>query len=102
MAANEEFASEVARLYEEEAGWAEERRELTREKEDVTRDLREQLRAGEERWGEERRRLEDQEQRLVESIKMLSGDNAKLIREREEDRASQSKSHQVVVSSSAT
>ena len=102
MAANEEFASEVARLYEEEARWAEERAELTRETEAVTGELREQLRDGEEIWGEERRRMEDQERRLIESVKMLSGDNANLIREREEERATQSKSHQVVVSSSAT
>ena len=101
MAANEEFASEVTRLYEEEARWAEERTELTRQMETITEELREQLRAGEENWAEERRRLEEQEQRLVESVKMVSGDNAKLIREREEEQASQSKSHQVVVSSSA-
>ena len=101
MAANEEFASEVTRLYEEEARWAEERTELTRQMESITEELREQLRAGEENWAEERRRLEEQEQRLVESVKMVSGDNAKLIREREEEQASQSKSHQVVVSSSA-
>ena len=101
MAANEEFASEVTRLYEEEARWAEERTELTRQMETITEELREQLRAGEETWAEERRRLEEQEQRLVESVQMVSGDNAKLIREREEEQASQSKSHQVVVSSSA-
>lgn len=101
MAANEEFASEVTRLYEEEARWAEERTELTRQMETITEELREQLRAGEENWAEERRRMEEQEQRLVESVKMVSGDNAKLIREREEEQASQSKSHQVVVSSSA-
>ena len=101
MAANEEFASEVTRLYEEEARWAEERTELTRQTETVTEDLRDQLRAGEQSWADERRRLEEQEQRLVESVKMVSGDNAKLIREREEEQASQSKSHQVVVSSSA-
>ena len=101
MAANEEFASEVTRLYEEEARWAEERTKLTRQMESITEELREQLRAGEENWAEERRRLEEQEQRLVESVKMVSGDNAKLIREREEEQASQSKSHQVVVSSSA-
>ena len=101
MAANEEFASEVTRLYEEEARWAEERTELTRQMESITEELREQLRAGEENWAEERRRMEEQEQRLVESVKMVSGDNAKLIREREEEQASQSKSHQVVVSSSA-
>ena len=101
MAANEEFASEVTRLYEEEARWAEERTELTRQMETIKEELREQLRAGEESWAEERRRLEEQEQRLVESVKMVSGDNAKLIREREEEQASQSKSHQVVVSSSA-
>ena len=101
MAANEEFASEVTRLYEEEARWVEERTELTMQMETITEELREQLRAGEENWAEERRRMEEQEQRLVESVKMVSGDNDKLIREREEEQASQSKSHQVVVSSSA-
>lgn len=100
MTANEEFASEVTRMYEEEARWREERTSLQGEMEAVTGELRGQLEAGAEEWAGERTRMEDQELRLVESVKLLSGDNARLIREREEEQASQSKSHQVVVSSS--
>jgi len=45
-------------------------------------------------WMEEKAKMESQEQRLMESVKMLSQDNAKLIKEREDEQINQSKTHQ--------
>ena len=100
MTANEEFAAEVSRLYEEEERWSQERQRLEAELESVNISLQKQLEDSEERWEEERRQLECQEQRLLESVKMLSQDNAKLIKEKQDEHISQSKSHQVQLSSS--
>ena len=102
MTANEEFAAEVSRLYEEEERWNQERQRLEAEMESVNVSLQKQLEDSEEQWEEERRRLECQEQRLLESVKMLSQDNAKLIKEKQDEHISQSKSHQVELSPSNT
>ena len=100
MAANEEFATEVSRLYEEEERGNQERQKLEAEMESLKINLQKQLEDSDEHWEEERRRLECQEQRLLESVKMLSQDNAKLIKEKQDEHISQSKSHQVELSSS--
>jgi len=94
MAANEEFATEVSRLYEEEERGNQERQRLEAEMESLKINLQKQLEDSDEHWEEERRRLECQEQRLLESVKMLSQDNAKLIKEKQDEHISQSKSHQ--------
>ena len=100
MAANEEFGTEVSRLYEEEERGNQERQRLEAEMESLKINLHKQLEDSDEHWEEERRRLECQEQRLLESVKMLSQDNAKLIKEKQDEHISQSKSHQVELSSS--
>ena len=99
MTANDEFAAEVTRLYEEEEMQRQERMTLETEINNIN-DTIKKLEEDKMRWSEERQRLEDQEQRLLESVKMLSSDNANLIKEREEDQLLQSKTHQVVLRSS--
>ena len=95
MTANEEFAAEVTRLYQHEEKLSEEHRAVKDNLESVVGDLEQKLLDDGRRWEEERGRLEAQEQRLMDSVKMLSQDNARLITEREQETLSQSKTHQV-------
>ena len=93
MAANEEFAAEVTRLYGEEEAAAGDRRRLEAELEAATQALG----AEQARGAEQVARLEAQEARLLESVKLLSQDNARLIQDRDQEILSQSKSNQVLV-----
>ena len=96
MKANEEFASEVTHLYEEEEKWREEKQELEQSLADTKAELTNQLESLQVQWREEREAREGREGNLVESVAMLSQDNARLIKEREEEQINQSKSHQVI------
>ena len=96
MKANEEFATEVTQLYEAEEKWAEERPELKNNLADTRESLSNQLESSHLQWRQERERLESREQKLLESVKILSHDNARLIKEREDEQITQSKSHQVI------
>ena len=96
MKANEEFATEVTHLYEEEEKWREEKQELEQSLADTKVELDNQLQSLQLQWGQEREKMEGREENLVESVKMLSHDNARLIKEREEEQINQSKSHQVI------
>ena len=96
MKANEEFATEVTHLYEEEEKWREEKQELEQSLADTKVELDNQLQSLRLQWGQEREKMEGREENLVESVKMLSHDNARLIKEREEEQINQSKSHQVI------
>ena len=95
MKANEEFATEVTHLYQEEEKWTEERRQLKDSEATTRQTLTDQLEADRLQWRLEREKLESREQKLLESVKMLSHDNARLIKEREDEQITQSKSHQV-------
>ena len=97
MKANEEFATEVTQLYEAEEKWAEERPELKNNLADTRESLSNQLESSHLQWRQERERLESREQKLLESVKILSHDNARLIKEREDEQITQSKSHQVTL-----
>merc|ERR1711936_1082308 len=94
MKADEEFATEVTHLYQEEEKWTEERRQLKDSEATTRQTLTEQLEADRLQWRLEREKLESREQKLLESVKMLSHDNARLIKEREDEQITQSKSHQ--------
>merc|ERR1711981_979664 len=94
MKANEEFATEVTQLYEEEEKWREEKQELEQSLADTKVELNNQLESLQLQWRQEREKMESREENLVESVKMLSQDNARLIKEREEEQINQSKSHQ--------
>ena len=95
MKANEEFATEVTNLYEAEEKWAEERQQLKDSEATTRQTLTDQMEADRLQWRLEREKLECREQKLLESVKMLSHDNARLIKEREDEQITQSKSHQV-------
>ena len=95
MKANEEFATEVTHLYQEEEKWTEERQQLKDSEATTRQTLTDQLEADRLQWRLEREKLECREQKLLESVKMLSHDNARLIKEREDEQITQSKSHQV-------
>lgn len=85
----------MTRLYEEEASWHQEKLRIQEEMEAVETGLRQQMESDHDGWMEEKAKMESQEQRLMESVKMLSQDNAKLIKEREDEQINQSKTHQV-------
>ena len=97
LTANEEFAAEVTRLYEEEEKLSREHADTKQHLESNISDLKQKLEDDRDDWETQRRKMEDQEQRLMESIKMLSQDNMRLITEREEETINQSKTHQVMI-----
>ena len=97
MTANEEFAAEVTRLYEEEEKLSREHADTKQHLETNISDLKQKLEEDRDDWETQRRKMEEQEQRLMESIKMLSQDNMRLITEREEETINQSKTHQVMI-----
>ena len=96
MKANEEFATEVTHLYEEEEKWREEKQELEQNLANTKVELNNQLESVQQQLRQEREKMEGREENLLESVKMLSHDNARLIKEREEEQINQSKSHQVI------
>ena len=96
MKANEEFATEVTHLYEEEEKWREEKQKLEQSLADTKVELSNQVESLQLQWRQEREKMEGREENLLESVKMLSHDNARLIKEREEEQINQSKSHQVI------
>ena len=59
MKANEEFATEVTHLYQEEEKWTEERRQLKDSEATTRQTLTEQLEADRLQWRLEREKLED-------------------------------------------
>ena len=97
LTANEEFAAEVTRLYEEEEKLSREHADTKQHLETNISDLKQKLEEDRDDWETQRRKMEEQEQRLMESIKMLSQDNMRLITEREEETINQSKTHQVMI-----
>ena len=97
MTANEEFAAEVTRLYEEEEKLSREHADTKQHLETNISDLKQKLEEDRDDWETQRTKMEEQEQRLMESIKMLSQDNMRLITEREEETINQSKTHQVMI-----
>ena len=71
MAANDEFATEVERLYEEEEKWDEYKMKMEEESKNLV---------------EVNDILEKNKERLTESVKVLTFDNDKLITEKQEER----------------
>ena len=67
LAANEEFAEEVKRLYREEEMWEEETLKLKAETADISERLGKELKSVQEDWEEEKRKYKIQEEKLVES-----------------------------------
>ena len=95
LAANEEFAEEVKRLYREEKLWEEEVFKLKAETSDISERLGRELKDIQEDWEEGKRKYKSQEEKLVESVRVLTFDNDRLLQEREKDNLATSKSHVV-------
>ena len=95
MTANEEFYDEVTRLYCAEESWEQESSKLKAEYLDLSKKLRSELKQVQDKWGEEKSKFLKQEQLLIESVRVLTCDNDRLIQEREREYLNSSKSHQV-------
>ena len=96
MIANEEFSEEVRRLYCAEESWEQESSKLKAEYVDLSEKLRSELKHVRDKWGEEKSKFLKQEQMLIESVRVLSFDNDRLIQEREREHLNSSKSHEVI------
>ena len=95
LSANEEFAEEVKRLYREEEMWEEETLKLKSETADISERLGRELKDIQEDWEEGKRKYKSQEEKLVESVRVLTFDNDRLLQEREKEKLTSSKSHKV-------
>ena len=96
MTANEEFSDEVKRLYCAEESWEQQSFKLKAESADLSKRLRSELKHVQENWGEEKAKFLKQENMLVESVRVLTFDNERLLKEREREHLNSSKSHQVI------
>ena len=85
MTANEEFSDEVTRLYCAEESWEQESSKLKAEYVDLSEKLRSELKHVQDKWGKEKSKFLKQEQMLIESVRVLTCDNDRLIQERERE-----------------
>ena len=95
LSANEEFVEEVKRLYREEEAWEQETSKLKEEKSKISEHLNNELKKLEDDVEEEKTKFKIKEDKLVESIQILSLDNNRLLQERDTQLIISSKSHQV-------
>jgi len=92
MTANQEFVEEVERLYAAEERWEDEKQNLIQSHQQAATEAQSALSKAEE----EKSKLEHNVDQLVETVKLLTFDNDKLIKEREEEQNEASKSsHQL-------
>jgi len=92
MNANQEFVEEVERLYAAEERWEDEKQNLIQSHQQAASEAQAALSKAEE----EKSKLEHNVDQLVETVKLLTFDNDKLIKEREEEQNEASKSsHQL-------
>ena len=92
LAANEEFVEEVKRLYQEEEIWEEETIKLKAESAKISDSFTGELQRVKTDWEEEETRYKLQKDKLLESIRVLTFDNDRLIQEKENTKLSTSKS----------
>ena len=81
MIANEEFSEEVRRLYCAEESWEQESSKLKGECADHSERLISELKNVQDKWGEEKAKFLKQENMLVESVRVLTFDNERLLKE---------------------
>merc|ERR1712173_582548 len=92
LAANEEFVGEVKRMYREEEKWENEITKLKEENVKLGDSFAEELKQVEDSWEEEEKEYKLKQERLLESIRVLTIDNERLIQEKEDTRLTNSKS----------
>ena len=63
---------------------------------DLTERLRSELKHVQDKWGVEKSKFLKQEQMLIESVRVLTWDSERLLKEREREHLNSSKSHQVI------
>jgi hypothetical protein len=90
--ANEEFVAEVERLYREEERWEEETLRLGQEREDLAVRLSREVEEAREQTETSRTQHVEEKKLLVDSVRVLSADNARLLEEREREKQLSSKS----------
>ena len=92
LAANDEFAEEVKRLYREEEMWEEETMKLKAESAKISDSFASELQRVKSDWEEEKTRYKLQKDKLLESIRLLTFDNDRLLKEKENTKLGTSKS----------
>ena len=95
LAANEEFVGEVKRMYREEEKWENEITKLKEENVKLGDSFAEELKQVEDSWEEEEKEYKLKQESLLESIRVLTMDNERLIQEKEETRLTNSQSTRV-------
>ena len=95
IAANEEFSQEVQRLYKEEELWEQESAKLKKEADEMSKVFEEDLKKVQDKCEDEKKKTLKQIENLIESVKVLTNDNDRLLKEREREKLNSSKSHQV-------
>ena len=85
----------MKRLYREEEIWEEESLKIKAETADISERLGRELKGVQEEWEEGKRKYKTQEEKLVESVRVLTFDNDRLLQEREKENLATSKSHVV-------
>ena len=98
LAANEEFVEEVKRLYREEEIWEEETLKLKAESAKISDSFASELQIVKSDWEEEEKKYKLQKDKLLESIRVLTFDNDRLLQEKENIKLGSSKSNLVSIS----
>ena len=98
FAANKEFVDEVKRLYREEDKWEEETLKLKAESANISDSFASELQIVKSDWEEEEKKYILQKDKLLESIRVLTFDNDRLLQEKENIKLGSSKSHLVSIS----
>merc|ERR1712128_181413 len=83
LAANEEFVAEIKRLYREEEKWEEETIRLKTETDAISENYTIEIQRVETEWEMEKNVYRHKQDNLLESIRVLTTDNQKLIQEKE-------------------
>jgi len=94
IAANEEFSQEVQRLYKEEELWEQESAKLKKEADEMSKVFEEDLKKVQDKCEDEKKKTVKQIENLIESVRVLTNDNDRLLKEREREKLNNSKSHQ--------
>jgi len=93
LVANDEFAEEVKRLYTEEEIWEEEMVILKAKTREISEKFSKELKEVQEGWDKEKQKFKIHEEKLIESVRVLSFDNDRVLQEREKETSDASKSH---------
>jgi len=94
IAANEEFSQEVKKLYREEELWEQETLRIKAEAKEISQKYEQDLKLTRYKFEEEKEKSVKQIENLLESVKVLTNDNARLLEERDKETLNSSKSHE--------